>query len=75
MIEVESFQNSNMEESEFGALHALHLNENAIAAARAKLGNGPSLTHCSECGEEIPEKRRQVIKGCKYCVTCQELYD
>lgn len=31
-----------------------------------------SLTHCIECGEDIPEKRRLAIEGCQRCLNCQE---
>ncbi|HDS0644938.1 TPA: TraR/DksA C4-type zinc finger protein [Escherichia coli] len=34
-----------------------------------------SLIHCRDCGDIIPEKRRQAVKGCKYCITCQEDHD
>lgn len=34
-----------------------------------------SLTHCTDCGEEIPEKRRLAIEGCQRCLDCQENYD
>ena len=44
---------------------ALYLEE-----ARKSLYTGTSATHCEECGEEIPEIRRQAI-ACKYCLTCQ----
>lgn len=27
------------------------------------------------CGEQIPETRRALVKGCKYCVHCQAKYD
>jgi len=37
--------------------------------------NSESLTHCIECGREIPERRRQAIEGCTRCVECQELED
>ncbi len=30
-----------------------------------------SLTHCLECGEKIPEKRRQAEPGCELCVKCK----
>lgn len=30
-----------------------------------------SLTHCLECGAEIPEKRRQAEPGCELCVECK----
>ena len=33
---------------------------------------GASLTHCAECEEPIPEKRRQAIPGVKLCLDCQQ---
>ena len=37
----------------------------------AKRPIGESLTHCAECDEPIPEKRRQAIPGVKLCIDCQ----
>ena len=34
---------------------------------------GESVIDCIECGEPIPEKRRQLIKGCHLCIDCQSL--
>lgn len=31
---------------------------------------GESLTHCAECDEEIPEKRREALPGVKLCMDC-----
>lgn len=31
----------------------------------------PSLKECDECGDEIPQKRRD-LGGVRYCVYCQE---
>ena len=31
---------------------------------------GDSLTHCAECDEEIPEKRRLAVPGVKLCIDC-----
>ena len=47
----------------------------AIKRARAQLPTGPSLTHCEECGDEIPEPRRQVMPGVRLCLPCQEERD
>ena len=47
----------------------------AVARARAGLAAGPSLTHCAECGDEIPEGRRQAIPGVRLCVQCQQEHD
>lgn len=30
-----------------------------------------SLTHCVDCGDPVPEKRRQAIEGCLRCYDCQ----
>ena len=34
---------------------------------------GESVIDCIECGEPIPEKRRQLIKGYHLCIDCQSL--
>ncbi len=31
-----------------------------------------SATHCLDCGEEIPERRRELVAGCQRCADCQE---
>ena len=61
----------NFEESEMGQLHAIHLSENAVAKVRAGLSRVPSLSHCIDCGEEIPEARRKAIAGVCRCIHCQ----
>lgn len=33
----------------------------------------PSATDCAECGDDIPEGRRQAIKGVQLCTECQSL--
>ncbi|MGF1702957.1 TraR/DksA C4-type zinc finger protein [Photobacterium makurazakiensis] len=52
--------------------------EMAIANQRARV-NGieqrQSAHECGECGEPIPEKRRETVSGCQYCTPCQELAD
>lgn len=49
--------------------------DDAVAAARAQLPSGASLTHCADCGEPIPEARRQALPGVRLCVTCQAALD
>ncbi len=36
---------------------------------------GDSLTHCAECDEPIPEKRRAALLGVKLCIDCQQERD
>lgn len=43
---------------------------------RAKLAwNHVSATHCEadDCGVPIPEARREVLPGVKFCIDCQQL--
>ena len=46
-----------------------------VARVKRRLSQGPSLTHCAECGAEIPEGRRQAAPGVRLCVSCQETQD
>ncbi|MDH5939639.1 TraR/DksA C4-type zinc finger protein [Vibrio splendidus] len=40
--------------------------------ARAKhVNQRESAQECGECGDPIPESRRQHISGCQYCTQCQ----
>jgi RNA polymerase-binding transcription factor DksA len=74
----DDFQYNNEEEAEMGQLHAIHNNMNAIAAVQRALAAQAaqeSETECIDCGEEIPEQRRTMIKGVQRCVFCQGLYE
>jgi phage/conjugal plasmid C-4 type zinc finger TraR family protein len=42
-----------------------------VLSARARLPVGEGSEHCVECGDEIPEKRRQALPGARTCVSCQ----
>ncbi len=46
--------------------------EKALSHQRSKISDEPSFSHCVDCGEDIPEARRQAIKGVKTCIDCQE---
>ena len=47
----------------------------AVELARSQLPQGESLRECEECGESIPEARRQAVPGVRRCVTCQSEVD
>ena len=49
--------------------------EDAVELARSRLPKGESLTHCEECGVEIPEARRKAVAGVRLCITCQQELD
>ena len=41
------------------------------ADAARQQGASLSLSHCSDCGEEIAALRREKVPGCTRCVDCQ----
>ncbi len=43
-----------------------------ITAQVYALPQGESATTCLECGEPIPEERRLAMRGCRFCLRCQE---
>lgn len=45
--------------------------EDALKRVRSRLPAGRSLTHCEECGAEIPAARRKALEGVRLCVACQ----
>lgn len=47
---------------------------NEIVAARKDMYDGPSLSHCEECGDEIDPRRRAAV-ACKLCVRCQQEFE
>ena len=49
--------------------------KDAVLGARARLPAGEGTTHCEDCGEPIPERRRQALAGVRTCVACQQERD
>jgi phage/conjugal plasmid C-4 type zinc finger TraR family protein len=46
--------------------------KDGVNRARSHLTDGPSLTHCEECGAKIPPARQKAVAGVRLCVKCQE---
>lgn len=46
-----------------------------VERARARLPKGPSRRECEECGETIPQARRDAIPGVRLCIGCQTELD
>lgn len=44
----------------------------AIQVANRAQYIGKSATHCAECDEPIPQRRREAVPGCTKCVECAE---
>lgn len=47
--------------------------EAAIAACVGDVSKEESAIWCEECDAQIPEKRRELVTGCRYCVHCQSI--
>lgn len=45
--------------------------EDAVQRARDALTSGESARECEECGEPIPQPRREALPGVRRCVSCQ----
>ena len=77
VVDDTNFMN-NMAEEELGQLHAIHVHMNAISEVQKKLlaqAELPSAEFCQDCGDEIPQARRDAVLGCQRCVFCQEIYE
>ncbi|EKT54399.1 DksA/TraR family C4-type zinc finger protein [Providencia burhodogranariea] len=49
--------------------------DDAVTKARGQLHSGESSEFCDECGDVIPEARRQALPGVHLCITCQRELD
>jgi len=49
--------------------------DDAVTKARSQLHSGESSEFCDECGDVIPEARRQALPGVRFCITCQRELD
>jgi phage/conjugal plasmid C-4 type zinc finger TraR family protein len=49
--------------------------DDAVRRVRSRLPEGESLTHCEECGVEIPAARREALAGVRLCIDCQSEHD
>ncbi len=45
--------------------------KDAVLRARALTPHGESAEECDDCGEPIPNKRREALPGVRTCVACQ----
>lgn len=60
-----------------GAVHAQIEDsvKDEVLRVRKRQPCGASLQFCEECGEPIPEARRQAMPGVRLCIACQEQAD
>ncbi len=47
----------------------------SVKRARDRLPKGESAKNCDECGELIPQARREALQGVRLCVQCQSELD
>ena len=47
----------------------------AVEKARSRLPRGDSLANCEECGNTIPQARREAVPGVRLCLDCQQELD
>lgn len=61
-----------LDEAEIAANHSIDIAWNAEQKIREKVYTGTSLSHCEECGDDIPLPRQLALPGVRTCVHCQE---
>jgi phage/conjugal plasmid C-4 type zinc finger TraR family protein len=69
---------NNEEEAEVAQILSITRSMAAVAAVQEQLAKQrlqPSLEECEDCGEEIPQQRREIALGCTRCIHCQGLYE
>ncbi|ABZ75898.1 transcriptional regulator, TraR/DksA family [Shewanella halifaxensis HAW-EB4] len=54
-------------------VQARALNQYLAGRATKLLVAKASASYCARCGEDIPEPRRQAVKGVQLCIDCQTL--
>lgn len=65
-----------MDECDLANDYALRDQAEALAKHRRKRTPGAiSRMQCIECGEDIPDKRRQAVPGCTRCVRCESEFE
>lgn len=42
-----------------------------LATSQKARSTRESATECEDCGDEIPQERRQHVPGCRFCTACQ----
>ncbi|WP_010162615.1 MULTISPECIES: DksA/TraR family C4-type zinc finger protein [unclassified Sphingomonas] len=47
----------------------------AVLFARSRMPTGDGAAECNECGEPIPQRRRDALPGVRTCVACQSQRD
>lgn len=59
------------EAEQASALESLVRNAGISAVAKNMNSRTESLTHCLECGDPIPDKRREAFPGIELCLVCK----
>jgi phage/conjugal plasmid C-4 type zinc finger TraR family protein len=49
--------------------------KDGVLRAKSRIPQGPSASHCDECGEAIAEARRAALPGVRLCIGCQQKAD
>ena len=49
--------------------------KDALKSVRRRLPAGESLKVCEECGNAIPQARREALPGVRLCISCQDAAD
>ena len=63
-----------MDFADYAAKRADEFLEDALNR-RPQANKGGSLSHCEDCGDEIPIARQKAVVGVRLCISCQILVE
>ena len=64
-----------MDDADIAQANREHFDRLALQRQLNSMPTGEAAAECEECGDPIPEKRRQVAPGCTRCIGCQHHYE
>ena len=62
-----------MDDADFAGPRIEAEKDRAVLLVRSNIPRGPAATHCVDCGDDIPDKRREKVEVVRTCVSCQSL--
>jgi phage/conjugal plasmid C-4 type zinc finger TraR family protein len=64
-----------MDEADIAQRNQEHLEQVALRMKLESMPRGMAASECEECGDAIPQARRNAAPGCTRCLPCQERHE
>jgi len=64
-----------MDEADIAQRNQEQFERLALARQLGSMPQGEAAAECEDCGDGIPENRRQAAPGCTRCIGCQQRHE